>query len=285
MKVAVVIVTYNRLELLKECVESIKNQTYPLDIFIINNGSTDNTAEWLQAQSGIKIITQSNQGSSGGQYTGLKTAYNEGYDWVWCMDDDTIPEKNALEALVKRIESEKAGSLGFVSSKVIWKDGNLAKMNLPEYKNLATNELKSSSFVSLCISKEAIKEVGLPIKEIFIWFDDVEYTLRISNKFKCLQVNESVVLHKTPSNHTSGLDEISDNNMFKYMYFIRNYIYMRRINFRKQNPIKNFIFGILFLLKAWFYILKNCKNKWGCTKQFFSKIIEGIFFKPSPYTI
>ena len=56
-KVGTVIVTYNRLTLLKEAVEALRQQTYlNQQIIIVNNGSTDSTAEWLQKQKDIVIM-------------------------------------------------------------------------------------------------------------------------------------------------------------------------------------------------------------------------------------
>ena len=67
------------MELLKECIQSLRNQTHKLDeIFIINNSSTDGTLEWLNTQTDLTVITQENSGSAGGQYTGIKTAYEKG---------------------------------------------------------------------------------------------------------------------------------------------------------------------------------------------------------------
>src|SRR3989339_336534 len=101
-KIAAVVVTFNRLTLLQECIESLRNQTHTLDeIIIVNNSSTDGTLEWLNAQKDLTVITQENSGSAGGQHTGIKTAYEKGYDWIWCMDDDAEPELNALEELTK----------------------------------------------------------------------------------------------------------------------------------------------------------------------------------------
>ncbi|MBK6915081.1 MAG: glycosyltransferase [Ignavibacteriales bacterium] len=101
MKITAVVVTYNRLELLKQCIESIRNQTQKLDkIIVVNNDSIDGTFEWLNSQEDITHINQKNLGGAGGFYTGIKTAYNNGFDWIWCMDDDGLPEINALENLL-----------------------------------------------------------------------------------------------------------------------------------------------------------------------------------------
>jgi rhamnopyranosyl-N-acetylglucosaminyl-diphospho-decaprenol beta-1,3/1,4-galactofuranosyltransferase len=100
-KVIAVIVTYNRQQLLSECITALKNQTRKVDkILVINNGSTDETSSWLQSQHDIDHISQENVGSAGGFYTGIKTAYESGYNWMWMMDDDGYPKEDALEKLM-----------------------------------------------------------------------------------------------------------------------------------------------------------------------------------------
>ena len=77
-RVAAVAVTFNRLEFLKELITSLKNQSRtPDEIIIVNNSSTDGTEEWLAEQDGLTVIKQGNTGSSGGQYTAYKTAYEQ----------------------------------------------------------------------------------------------------------------------------------------------------------------------------------------------------------------
>ena len=76
-----VVVTYNRLSLLKRAINYLQSQTLPLcGIVVVNNGSTDGTREWLDQQQGLTIVHQNNVGGSGGFYTGMKTAYELGAD-------------------------------------------------------------------------------------------------------------------------------------------------------------------------------------------------------------
>jgi len=101
-KVIAVIVTYNRQKLLSNCVTALKNQTRKVDnILVINNGSTDETSNWLKKQKTIEHISQENVGSAGGFYTGIKTAFEKGYNWIWLMDDDGFPKEDALEKLLE----------------------------------------------------------------------------------------------------------------------------------------------------------------------------------------
>ena len=96
MKITAVVVTYNRKELLKKVILSLKEIPMLTSVIVVNNGSTDGTEQWLAEQTGIETITQANVGGSGGFYTGIKHAYEQGADWIWCMDDDVFPEPTQI---------------------------------------------------------------------------------------------------------------------------------------------------------------------------------------------
>src|SRR5947207_1705698 len=98
-RVCAVIVTYNRLGLLKDALAAVRHQSRrPDTIIVVDNGSSDGTGLWLAAQTdaAFHVITQPNLGGSGGFYTGMLAAYETGADWLWCMDDDTIPDRDCL---------------------------------------------------------------------------------------------------------------------------------------------------------------------------------------------
>ena len=112
MKLTAVVVTYNRLSLLKRTVNCLLEQTCPLgQIYIVNNGSTDGTKEWLDSQEQVTVIHQANVGGSGGFYTGIQQAFQDGADWIWCMDDDVFPRPTCLELLLKESNRPHTGIL------------------------------------------------------------------------------------------------------------------------------------------------------------------------------
>lgn len=246
VRVACVIVTYNRLPLLKECVEAVTNQTYSLHkIIIIDNHSTDNTLSYLQTLIGdnrIEVVSLSkNIGGAGGFSYGIKQAAKSGVDWIWAMDDDTIPYNTALEKLVEA--TSLTANVGFLCSKVLWTDGSPHYMNKPgvclEKGSKLFNHYSSektpaflcmhSSLVSLMINTKAVREVGLPIEEFFIWGDDIEYTMRISSRgYDCFYVDNSVVLHKTASNYAPYADTAPAETAWKFYYHARNMSFLKR---------------------------------------------------------
>lgn len=234
-KVAIVVVTYNRLALLKESIVSLRKQTYTnFDIIVVNNGSTDDTFSWLNGQDDLIIITQENLGGAGGFFTGMKYAAEYRYDYCWVMDDDVICLPNALEELL--IAYCRKEKIGFVCSKVKGIDGE--PMNVPTidnrplfngypyYHELADYgmiKIVDATFVSVLLSTSTIKEVGLPYKEYFIWGDDTEYTSRISSKYNCFMACRSEVVHKRKIQCSLSFYTETDPNRLKfYFYQIRN---------------------------------------------------------------
>lgn len=236
-KTAALVVTYNRLPLLQECIAAIRNQSrLPGEIIIVNNGSTDSTAEWLSLQNDITVITQPNAGSSGGQYTGVKYAADNNFDWVWCMDDDTIATGDALKAMVSSEHFTPASS--FLCSVVLWKDDTFHKMNQPlrtsgKYEEkyhpaLASSEVVYCSFVSVLINIKAVKAAGYPLRKMFIWYDDLEYTIRLRQYGPGYIIGNSIVYHKTEKN--LGPDFLPKGRKLnsKEVLGVRNYLFIRK---------------------------------------------------------
>ena len=243
--VAAVIVTYNRKELLCRCIEHVLAQEgASCDVLVIDNHSVDGTKDQIQPYIDLDRVdytdTGTNLGGAGGFSFGIRRAAEKGYDRIWVMDDDCMPEKNALAALL-RAERDLNGEYGFLSSRVLWKDGSLCDMNLQ--RETLTRDLKGfdrrlqpvvmASFVSLFLKRETVMELGLPIKEFFIWTDDWEYTRRISRKYPCYAVADSTVVHLSKSNIGANIATESAERLERFDYLYRNDVYLyRREGFR-----------------------------------------------------
>ena len=289
-KVAAVVVTYNRKELLGECICAICAQTVSCDIFIIDNNSTDGTKEFLQEKNYINkcnvhyMNTKRNIGGAGGFSFGIKLSVESGYEFVWLMDDDSIPRTDCLEKLLEKTGSLK-GRYGFLASKVVWTDGSLCSMNIPrdtlnhkltEFGN-EPQKIVIASFVSMLIPAERIRELGLPIKEFFIWVDDWEYARRISSRYDSYLIPDSVVVHKTKDNNGADIIKDSGSRIDRYRYMYRNSVYF----YRKEG-----VYGIFYLIvRTILHLIKvllfSKTDKIRKCKLIISSTIEGIRFKPS----
>ncbi len=292
-KVDCIVVTYNRLSLLKECLVALLDQEYSLNkIYVINNNSTDETKEYLkhfsEKHSVVKTVNlRKNIGGAGGFNAGLKYFMkNSDADYAWIMDDDTIPSKTALKSMMEKIPL--VTKLGFLCSNVKWRDNSVAKMNIPrteedwnEIVDKGLVKVKSASFVSILFPREVIKEVGYPITDFFIWGDDVEYTLRITkHDLTGYLVNTSIVEHKIKSNIATNIVLEKDiNRIGRYYYANRNYIYTNKKLGTKKELIKAYISkGILEPIK----ILKNAKDhKLYRLKVSIKGTTKGILFNPT----
>lgn len=267
-KVMAIVVTYNRKELLKECINALISQNYKnCEILIIDNASTDGTKELIDKEFNNNKIhyknTGSNLGGAGGFNYGMKEAYKLGCDYMWIMDDDCIVHKDSLEKLMEA-DKELNSNYGFLSSKVLWKDDSICVMNIQKKKfsrwlknfNRNLQTIAMASFVSLFVKTSIVEEVGLPIKDFFIWTDDWEYTRRISRKHKCYYVADSVVTHKSKQNVGASIATVDDRlEGFKYLY--RNDVVLYR-----REGIKGWILlYIRIALHKIRIILSNKNNK------------------------
>lgn len=287
-KVIAVVVTYNRKELLKEAIEALLNQDYNnCGILVVDNASTDGTKEYIdELLKNTRVHyenTGANLGGAGGFNYGMKRACQMGCDYVWVMDDDCIVHKDSLIELLNA-DKQLNGNYGFLSSKVLWKDGSICKMNIPK-KTFSTwlkefdkpvQEIAMASFVSLFVKTDIIKEMGLPIKEFFIWTDDWEFTRRISRKYKSYFISNSVVTHKSKNNEGADISTVEGDRVERFKYLYRNDVVLYR-----GEGFKGWVLLYIRLILHKLRILKSDKkDKKERIKIINNAIKEGKKFKP-----
>lgn len=254
--VTAVVVTYNRKELLEECLHAILQQTTPVShLLVVNNHSTDGTEELFQSTGPffddiIELVTlPENIGGAGGFHEAFRRSVFTETDFIWLMDDDTIPQPDTLEALLEsydELKQEGVTNTSFLASSVFGPQGE--PMNVPVlqtkpadngygdwYRHLDKGliSIKSATFVSLLIPTKAVKEVGLPEKDYFIWGDDTEYTQRLVTLYgPAFLCGNSKVCHKrVNTKKISILEEDNPNRIDLYRYFFRNSLW----NAKKYN--------------------------------------------------
>ena len=259
-KIAAVVVTFNRKELLLKNVNMLLDQKTPLDkIIIIDNASTDGTHELLKSQKKIGFSTieyiklDENIGGAGGFYEGVKHGVSEGYDYLWLMDDDGAPyNETTFTAIMKKaFDIRKLGYEAIFLNSLVICDGFNLSFGLQGIKNIkealaaAENGLipnKANPFNGTLISKELIEIVGLPNKEFFIKGDENEYLMRCrKNKAYIATAVDSVYFHPSIPQITyrflGKVKKIDDESPWKEYYRTRNYTYMYIQNGRYKNII------------------------------------------------
>ena len=244
--VAAVVVTYNRKELLLECLDCLVAQdlgglgdAYELSVIVVDNASTDGTQEALAplVASGRLVYhnTGENLGGAGGFNFGMRVAVEAGYDFVWVMDDDCMAHSDTLRELLLAGEGLD-GDYGYLTSVCLWTDGNPCTMNRQRHPLHTTIEdftpelqpCTLASFVSLFVPADVIAELGLPIKDFFIWTDDWEFTRRVSRVHPCYVVGTSVVTHKCKVNGAGNIALDSGERISRFRLAYRNDIVLYR---------------------------------------------------------
>lgn len=295
MKIAAVVVTFNRKQLLIKVLEALKNQTRPLDhIYIIDNFSTDGTTEYLlenniiipneydeledrcvYTQSNITYVRLNNNlGGAGGFYNGIKLAYDDNFDWIWVMDDDICPDQYALEEYVNFIENCKyevsalMGTREYEGEKFFWESNDhdfhtafkLDFKKILKFKNSKENyfEIKDMPFEGPIINSKMIQKIGLPNPDFFIICDDTDYAIRLRQEapIYCLDKVKLIRL-------INPFESIPSMNFFNWKdyYAFRNIIYLNKIYGRNFGVkyIRTFILCIRKILSVFKKVIKTGK--------------------------
>lgn len=213
MTFAVVIVTYNRLELLKECIQNVEGQSIGINhIVIVDNNSTDGTKEYLslfnQNAKYRIILLNDNKGGAYGFYEGIKSAIALLDDWILLIDDDAIIEKDYLFNISKYIDEKtclaysgavKTNGEIYTRHRTRLKYKKCYQLSSVPIKEYAANYFwcDSATFCGLLFNRKIVDLVGLPNKDYFIWEDDAEYCLRFKNYTLIKNINSAVLNHKT----------------------------------------------------------------------------------------
>ncbi|RME58033.1 glycosyltransferase, partial [Candidatus Parcubacteria bacterium] len=204
-KIVPIVVTYNRLEKLRQVMERLFAFNFE-HVVIVDNASTDGTGEYLAslaAEKPIHLISlRENTGGAGGFHAGVRYAHEHlDYDYLLLQDDDAWPGEGVMERLCSYEQRPDA-----VIAAVHYPDGRVCPMNIPghhpfkdwrqtlrtlirgargfhvteaDYQSGRQQAVDFASFVGLFVHRRVIEQVGYPDDRWFIYGDDLEYTLRI----------------------------------------------------------------------------------------------------------
>jgi rhamnopyranosyl-N-acetylglucosaminyl-diphospho-decaprenol beta-1,3/1,4-galactofuranosyltransferase len=267
-RVTAVVVTYNRRELLLEALAAVHKQSRPADaVIVVDNASADGTATAVRSQfPGVQLAELArNWGGAGGFAYGISLAMGGvvgsgpaergvagpgpaergvagpglaepgDADLLWLMDDDTVPEPDALHALLAARDAYPGRQPALVASRVVWTDGRAHPMNTPRVKPFVSNgeraaaaaaggtPIRSASFVSILVDAGECRRRGLPQADYFLWNDDFEFTTRLLRGNAGLLCPASVAVHKTA---TFGATNVDPGQRF--FYEVRNKVWMLR---------------------------------------------------------
>ena len=215
---AVVICNYNKKDFVKKCVESLQVQTKKdFDIIIVDNASTDGSAEEFKNLYGdnVKLICNNeNLGGSGGFNTGLRAAMQEHYKYMVLLDNDVILHEDCLSVLCNDMDENT--NIGILGAKILKMDfpdtiqefgpvidynrmtfilenaGDSVSIDLPH--------IKKCDYVPACaliVRREVVEKIGCMPQENFIYYDDISWGVRCTRAgYDVAADSKAVVWHK-----------------------------------------------------------------------------------------
>lgn len=252
---AAVVVTCNRQKALERTVERLLRSPPEelAHLVIVDNASTDGTAEWLRSldDARLDIVTSNaNLGGAGGFELGLRhTVQSHDPDWVVVMDDDARP---ALGTLERFAAAPRSASDAWVAA-VFDAEGNICDMNRP-FRNPASQRwgwlgvllkgrksfylsdeditstaqcsVDGGTFVGLFLSRPAIARAGYPDGRLFLYGDDVLYTLGLSKAGGTLLFDPALLFEHDFKSQTSARGRFDP--VWKSYYHYRNLLFIYR---------------------------------------------------------
>jgi len=223
MKLSVIIVNFNTKEILLKCLENLRTTTPEAQIIVVDNGSSDGSAEEVfQKFPGVNLIKSTNVGLAAGYNLGISKATG---DYFLFLGTDAFPKPTTIDYLLKFMESDPR--IGVVTCKLVLRDGTMdwdAHRGIPTpwvalthflnfdklfpksrlfnqyfqgYKDLST-----AHEIDLCIShfmlvkRQVINDIGSMDEKFFVYGEDVDFCYRVKQKdWKIFYVPQVEAVH------------------------------------------------------------------------------------------
>ncbi len=242
--VAVVVVTFNRADLLSGMLDGLAAQTRRPDaVFVIDNASTDHTREVLEARAKLGDVplqlthSPDNLGGAGGFHLGVRLAYAAGYDRIWVVDDDVVPAADCLEVLMAQDEDCVAAVREDIRGALVEKAAVDFDLRHPlrmrpkrasvedTYADRASMpprvEIQNVSFEGFLFRRRVVDRIGLPDPSYFIFYDDVDFAIRARRAgFRIWAVRDAVLVRQLDFDQQHALDTWKGFYMFRNLFVV-----------------------------------------------------------------
>ncbi len=262
--VSVVVVNWNRKEDLRECLESLRNQTYKnIEIIVVDNCSTDGSIEMIKKDfPEVKLIVMPDSSYGACECYNIGFANTNG-KYIIILDNDVVLENNWIKSAVDKFENDK--KIGILASKILnYYTHEVSNWHHPLDKKFAEMEFESTTFIgcAAAIRKKIIDEIGGYPKEFFIYANEQDLAVRVLDLgYRITYYPKLVSYHKIPPSHTSR------ETKRKFFYTLRNdlWFYWKYfpINYALKKTILRVGYGIVQVIKFGYIVtmidsLVNC---------------------------
>ena len=209
-RLVVIVINWNGIDDTVACIKSLSKQVQPVDIVVVDNGSTDDSVSVLEKTKNITLIKQDNLGIAGGMNTGAKYALENGYKYFALLNNDTLVDKYWSKKLV---EKAVGGNVGVVTSLMLDITGDkidttgeqysIWGLSFPRGRDRKVETAPESGFVfaatggASLYKTEVIRDIGLFDEDISAYYEDTDMCFRAQLAgWKVVYAKDAVVYHK-----------------------------------------------------------------------------------------
>ena len=303
-KIAIIIINWNTYQLTFNCLKSLeaciyKNKT----IFFVDNGSKDGSGDKiaLEFPETNYIKNTKNEGFTGANNKALKIILKQNFDYALLLNNDTQVNPNFLCHLEARMSSDKNLAatqpliLDLQNKNTIWNAGGSLNtffcfFKTKYNKTIYNPKLKidtSTQWISGCcvlVNIEVIKKVGLLDNRFFAYFEDADWSIRMTNLGYKLGVAPESIIYHLKSGSTKKNNTFNEGYLSPYAHYlnVRNHIYLiKKHSF--FNSIGSWTYQILKITSYSIYFI--FRGRFGKLKMVWRGLLDGIKFKKIKHTI
>lgn len=319
-KTAIVILNWNGWQDTIECLQSLcQLDSDHFAVIVVDNASTNDSREritaWMQEsekfdfngivekaqievtqlnlshQSCVYIQSAINGGFSYGNNLGIRLALQQGFDYVWLLNNDTVVDTNALNALLAQIRAQQnigmCGSVlcfyddkdivqavGGVNFNFLTARGTQLGQGLhyldSEIIKLANAEPTYIAGASLLVSAQFLRDVGLMEESYFLYFEEIDWAVRAKPRWVTAIALDSIVYHKEGA--SIGTDSRAERSALSQYYLHRNLIRFYALRKTWLLPIALFS-SIKEILKL------IIRQDWALAKVTVSALRDGLLMR------
>lgn len=264
--VAVVIVTFNRADLLTVCLDGLAaSERRPDAVYVVDNASEDHTHQVLESRTDLPLTaihSPENLGGAGGFHLGVRAAYEAGYDRIWLMDDDVVPAPRCLGVLMEHpgpaLMAVREDTQGRLCEKAATRFDLSSPLTIrPKRQTVEGRYLRRDAmppevpvenvaFEGFMVHRRVIDAIGLPDPAFFIFYDDVDFALRArAAGFPVTALRDAVLVRQL------DFDQQHDAQSWKGYYMYRNlFVVHLRYGANRWVRLKPYLIALMVLLSA-----------------------------------
>ena len=260
------LVTFARQHMLEDTVRKILAQTRrPEVLLIVDNEASEATRELIEKIDDPILVYEampSNLGSAGGTSHGFETVAAQGYDWVYCGDDDNPPRTtDTIERLMTVVEAESGdvGGIGAGGSRWIDEIGELRRIPDEDLKGKILDVGHIGAGFQCIMRGEALRKGLIPERRFFFGFPDIHHCLSIRKAGYRLLVHGDLMLEYRRQAGRLKLEKKKSltpvrpyHGVWRTYYTTRNYIWMMREVFDRPDLARRWTLRALAkMVTAW----------------------------------